>query len=155
MSKTPMSTKTVDNEKRTGWFDDLITTLRVHEIQLDTNTLDPKLKKLYEVMIDNNQDELFRMTKESAQQFFVKKIIVEYLNFLGENIPKKLAFNFNDSEVLVWAEISDNDHKLESQLNLAEAKINAKFHPYGYDMESMIVESGDGLSIPNHYKVFK
>lgn len=155
MSKNPMSTAAVDNEKRSAWFDDLITTLRVHEVQLDTNTIDPKLKKLYDLMIDQNLDELYRMNKSSAQQFFVKKIILEYLRLLGDNTPKKLAFNFNDSEVLVWAEISDNDHKLESELNLAEAKINAIFHPYGFDMESMIVESGDGLSIPNHYKVFK
>lgn len=150
-----MSTAVVGNHKRAAWFDDLISTLRAHELQLDTNTMDANMKKLYELLIDQNQDELFRMNKESAQKFFVKKIILEYLKMIGENTPNKLAFNFNDSEVLVWAEIADNDHDLESQLNLAEAKINAKFHPFGYDMESMIVESGDQLSIPNHYQVFK
>ena len=150
-----METTEVHNEKRAAWFEELIATLRVHEMELDTDTMRPELKKLYDVMISRNFDEMFRLNKAAAQEFFVKKIIFEYLRILGENLPTKLAFDFNDAEVLVWAEIEDGDQSKERLLTLAEAKINAKFHPYGFDMESMIVEKGDKLPVPNHYKTFK
>ena len=155
MIQNTMASTVVQNEKRTLWFDNLISTLRLHEIQLDTETANPQLRKLYDVMISENFDEMFRLNKAAAQEFFVKKIIVEYLQLLGDKLPTKLAFDFNDSEVLVWAEIEDNQEILERSLTLAEAKINAKFHPYGFDMESMIVEKGDGLPVPNHYKIYK
>ncbi len=150
-----MSSSVIHDDKRAVWFDELISTLRVHEVQLDTDTISPDLKKYYDVLISRNFDEMFRLNKAGSQEFFVKKIIVEYLRILGENKPEKLAFDFNDSEVLVWAQIKDNDHKMESVLNTAEAKINAQFHTYGFDMESMIVENSDNLPIPNHYKTFK
>lgn len=150
-----MDSTAVQNKKRTAWFDDLISTLRVHEIQLDTETAHPEIKKLYDVIISENFDEMFRLNKVAAQEFFVKKIIVEYLRLLGDTLPTKLAFDYNDSEVLVWAEIMNKQEDLERKLTLAEAKINAKFHPYGFDMESMIVEKSDGLRVPNHYKIYK
>lgn len=143
------------DKQRAAWFDELIATLRLHEVQLDTGTMPEAIKNLYTVLMSGNMDEMFRLNKVAAQEFFVKNIIIEYLRLLGENLPKKLAFDFNDSEVLVWAEIADNDHAMDKLLTQAEAKINAKFHPYGFDMESMIVESGDKLSVPNHYKTFK
>lgn len=146
---------TVVHTERAVWFDELISTLRVHELQLDTQTIHPDLKKFYDVVISKNFDEMFRLNKAAAQEFFVKKIVVEYLRILGDNLPNKLAFDFNDSEVLVWAEIERDDQKMESLLTQAEAKISALFHPYGFDMESMIVENSDGLPVPNHYKIYK
>ena len=65
-----------------------------------------------------------------------------------------MAFDYNDSEVLVWAQVNENDEQLEKQLYLAEAKINAKYHQYGFDMTSMIIESCDNVPIPNHYKPY-
>ena len=94
-------------------------------------------------------------TNLNLREYFVKKVVVEYLELLGDHLPNRLAFDFNDSEVLVWAEIQNNQEELEKALTLAEAKINAKFHPYGFDMESMIVEENDGLKVPNHYKIYK
>ena len=57
--------------------------------------------------------------------------------------------------VLVWAEINDDDEQMEDKLILSEAKINAKYHLYGFDMESTIVETSDKLPVPNHYRSLK
>jgi len=137
------------------WFDELIATLRTHELQLETDTASPEMKNMYAIFMGNNLDEMFKVNKSTTQQYFVQKIVVEYLKQLDQTLPLKLAFNFNDSEVLVWAEIEDNDEKQEKALANAEAKINATFHPYGFDMESLIVEKSDNLPVPNHYKIFK
>ena len=33
--------------------------------------------------------------------------------------------------------------------------INSKYHKFGFDMETTIVESGDHLPVPNHYTLYK
>jgi hypothetical protein len=38
---------------------------------------------------------------------------------------------------------------------MAEADVNAKYHKFGYDLTSTILESNDNLSIPGHYAIFK
>jgi len=141
--------------ERAEWFDNLTATLRTHELALETNTASPEVVNLYKNLMANNLDELLKTNKAITQQHFVSKIIVEFLKYLEGTLPGKLAFDFNDSEVLVWAEIDDNNIKQENLLSRAESKINAQFHAYGFDMETMIVERGDNLPIPNHYKVFK
>ena len=52
--------------------------------------------------------------------------------------PIKLAFDYSDSKVLVWAEI-DNE-SFEDQLILSQAKINAKFSSEGFCISTTIVE---------------
>jgi hypothetical protein len=141
--------------ENSAWFDNLIATLRQHELQLETGTAPDEMINAYKVLMGNNQDEICKLNKQSAQMHFVSRIIYDYLKQLDKNVPIKLAFDFNDSEVLVWAEVGDDDDQLEKALMRAESKINAKFHPYGFDMETMIVETADKLPIPNHYKVFK
>jgi hypothetical protein len=82
---------------------------------------------------------------------FVSKIIVDYVRLLGTKIPRKIAFDFNDSSVLVWAEIANDDEAQEREIILAEAKINAKYHDAGFTVDTTVVEERDGLSVPNHF----
>ncbi len=56
---------------------------------------------------------------------------------------------------MVWAEVEDNNQAQEKALARAESKVNALYHPYGFDMETMIVEKGDNVPVPNHYKIYK
>ena len=137
------------------WFDNLIATLRGHQIQLETDTAEGELKAFYETIFGGNADELAHMGKTGALKHFVPRIIFDYLKLTGEHQPLKLAFDHNDSEVLVWAEITANNEALEKALLRIEATINAKYHQYGFDMETTIVEAGDGLEVPNHYTVYK
>lgn len=137
------------------WFDNFIATLRTHQVQLETQTADTELKKFYEAILGGNVDELAHLGKTAAQKYFIPRIVVDYIKLIASNKPLKLAFDFNDSEVLVWAEIKDGEEKLEKALLKAEAHINSKYHSYGFDMESTIVESSDNLNVPNHYTLYK
>lgn len=136
------------------WFDQLVATLRTHQIQLETETASPELREFYTVVLSGNDDEMGRLNKIAAQKHFVGKIVFDYIKLLGKRQPRKLAFDFNDSEVLVWAEINDDDAEMERFLIMTEAKINAKYHDFGFDMTTMLVEACDNLSVPNHYQVF-
>src|SRR5699024_9479650 len=138
-----------------NWFDDFVATLRSHQIQLETETASKELREFYNPLFSGNPDQIISMNKEMIQKYYVEKIIVDYLHSIQNCFPSKLAFDFNDSEVLVWAEIDGDIEKMERNLILIEAKINSKYHSQGFDMSTIIVESSDKLPIPNHYKIFK
>jgi hypothetical protein len=138
-----------------AWFDNLISELRSNQLQLETDTANAEMKKFFETIFSGNADELAHLGKTSAQKHFIPRIIVDYLKLISSHQPLKLAFDYNDSEVLVWAEIPDNNENLEKDLLKAEALINAKYHNFGFDMETTIVDAGDSLHIPNHYTVYK
>lgn len=138
-----------------SWFDEFIAAVRTHQLQLETDTATDELKSIYNVLFSGNEIDLASLNKISANQFFVKNMVFEYLKLLHNNIPLKLAFDMDDSEVLIWAEIQNNDETMENFLLMAEAEVNAKYHKFGYDLTSTIVESNDNLSIPGHYAIFK
>ena len=144
------------NDTQTSvWFDDFVATLRSHEVQLQTGVASSELQNFYETVFSGNADQIVHLGKNMAQKHFVARIIVDFMQNIKGLEPLKLAFNFNDSEVLVWAEVKDNDEFTERALLVAEAKVNAKYHPFGFDMETTIVEKQDGLAVPNHYKTYK
>lgn len=138
-----------------AWFEDTVTQLRTHQLMLETNTAPQHLQQAYNILINGNEHQISYQSKIMAQMHFVKSILVDYLKEVSFNDTLKLAVNFNDSEVLVWAEIKDDDYAIEENLLVAEAKINAKYHDFGFDMETTIVEESDRLPIPNHYQLLK
>lgn len=138
-----------------AWFDDFISMLRSHQLQLETSTASSELKSFYEKLFGGNPLEIAKSNKLAIQQYFVRRIVFDYLMEIKGFEPLKLAFDFNDSEVMVWAEIQDNDAQAEKKLIKAEASINANYHQYGFDMETTIVEQADNQAIPNHYRLFK
>ena len=138
-----------------NWFDEFIATIRTHQLQLETNTADNELQNFYKAVFSGNSNQLAKLSKDTANQHFVKALVLEYLQEIQQSMPNKLAFDMNDNEVLVWAEIGDNNEELEDRLILAEAKVNAKYHQFGYDITSMLIEVSDRLSIPGHYVEFK
>jgi hypothetical protein len=149
--------ETLDFPKQTietDWFDNFVFMLRTHEVQLETYTASNEMRKMYDVFFSGNTDNMASMSKNNAQRHFVSKMLVDYVGFISKKSPLKLAFDFNDSNVLVWAEISDDDDLMERSLIMAEAKINAKYHEFGFDMTTTLVETRDYLSIPNHYQIF-
>lgn len=138
-----------------AWFDNFIATLRTHQVQMETDTANSEQKKFYETIFAGNADEVAHLGKRGAQQHFVSRIIVDYVKIIADAKPLKLAFDYDDSEVLVWAEVKNGDLELEKKLLKAEAIINSKYHWFGFDMETTIVETGDHLPVPNHYKLYK
>ena len=136
------------------WFDELVATLRTHQLMIETQTVNEDTKKLYDILMGGNALDVALLSRNLSQRQIIGSILWDYLKTIKGNKPQKLAFDYNDSEVLVWAQIDENDEQLEKQLYLAEALVNAKYHQYGFDMTSMIVENCDNVTIPNHYKPF-
>lgn len=136
---------------RAAWFDEFIASIKTHELMLETNVASPELTKMYATFMGGDQKEMAALSKINADKYFIKSIVFEYIKSIPEFLPKKLAFDLDDSEVLVWAEIKDDDEDTENGLLIVEAKINSVYHEFGYDVTTTIVEERDCLAVPSHY----
>ncbi|MFZ6010345.1 MAG: hypothetical protein ACOYXT_08340 [Bacteroidota bacterium] len=88
-----------------------------------------------------------------ASQSLIEKLVKVFIAELGsaQSIPEKLAFALTPSTIRVWAEIKDDDEKIEDAILLAEAKVNAYARQFDFALDTMIVEKSDSLPIPSHY----
>lgn len=146
--------KSILQEDKSDWFDDVVANLRSIELQLETNTADTETRNLFGHLISGDMEELLIQNTKVARKFFIEKMLVDYLKRLGSKKPQKLAFDLEGNEILVWAQVSGNDESEEDNLLMVEAKINSVFHDKGYNLTTTIVEETDSLSIPNQYFTF-
>lgn len=147
-------------ENISPWFDELISkvvgTLRTDEITLSTNTASDQKKELYKGLMHGDFSSMFQQNREGSTRFFITNLVLDFMAYLkeSEKRPLKLALDFTDAKVLVWAEIQDNDELTEDELLIIEAKVNAKYSKHGFHVSSTIVESSDKIEVPSHYRPF-
>jgi hypothetical protein len=134
------------------WFSNFMDMVSTYKAMYKDKTMPKDLASLYNTLMVGTQNEVAFQSKNLTQAHFVPTIISKYLELIESNFPQQLAFAHNDNEILVWAELKDDDWTTESALILAAAKVNAEFHKFGYDITTTFVEECDNLSIPNHYK---
>jgi hypothetical protein len=137
---------------RDAWFDEFIATIKTDQLLLDTDIANKEIRDVYGMLMRGNQDELALSNKISSHKYFVQNLILDYLKLtILEQLDVRLAFDFDNAEILVWANINDNDTATENRLLMIEAEVNAKYHNKGYDLTTTIVENRDKLAIPSHY----
>jgi hypothetical protein len=136
------------------WFNTLVAQLQSDQLQLESNIASPEKKDLYSTLMTGKDEEFAELMREKSTIYFIEKIIVDYLTELKTRScePLKLALELSNSQVLVWAEIKDDDEKTEKDLILAEAKVNVKYDKFGFYVSSTIIEESDQLNIPAQYK---
>jgi hypothetical protein len=137
------------------WFDGLIAQIRKDQLLLETNCAPKSKEDFYKNVIFGSSLELAGTSRKQSSQVFITHIVMEYIDELNarERKPLKLAINFSDASVLVWAVIKDDDEQTENALILSEAVINARYFKYGFHISSTILEESDNYPIPSHYQV--
>jgi len=139
------------------WFEQFISHVSVDKMMMETNTAPVFVDKFYTDIINKDFDATNTFLRVQSTGYFIAKIVNCYLKELHTHklFPQKLAFDFSDAKILVWAQIPNESEKHEDALILAEAEANAKYADNGFYISSTIVEEGDKLPIPPHYKEIK
>lgn len=137
-----------------NWFDEMVAHLRYDEQLFHNDIMDDDKKEFYNVMMDGNVEAMSSIVRNQSSTYFITRLIKDYFKELisSKKTPKRIAVELSDSKVLVWAEIYSNDEEMENALILSQAKINAQYSKFGFNISSTIVEDCDNLQIPNHYK---
>lgn len=149
----PTTDKPARERVEQEWFERLIAQLHVDQLTVSTHTARPDQQTFYESIIHGDGNRAMAIQQQGVTKFFVTQILSLFISRIQPHLPRlaKVATALTDSEVLLWIETKADDELLEDQLTEIEAEINAKFHPYRYDVEMMIVESADRLPVPPHY----
>jgi len=157
MQPTKNTKQDVSDETIKNWFDRLISQISVDKIMMETDTAPSDVKNFYNSAMLEDYSALSKTIRDTSTKYFVGTLVQYYINaFAGYKVkPQKLAFDFSDAKILVWAEILDDDEKTEEALILSEAKANAKYSDTGFYITSTIVEQSDNLDIPSHYHEVK
>lgn len=145
-----------EQDKVDSWFSAFIDHLKTDHLLLTTNVASEEKKKFYDAAMSGDEWFMASSVRKSSSIFFIKKLIYDYLTELKSygRTPLKLALGFSDSKILVWSEIKDDDEQTEDALLLAEAKINGKYRPHGFYVNSTIIEESDKVPVPPHYQTF-
>jgi hypothetical protein len=145
----------VQGENKTKWFNDLIDTIKSHQLMIESGVASKEIKSIYEPFINSDFDEIHKNARKMSSKYFIQKLVIEYINEVTERMqgsnPNKLALQLSDSQILVWSEIKDDDENAEDSLLLAEAKINAMFGDVGFHISSTILEESDNYPIPEQF----
>jgi hypothetical protein len=143
------------SSKTEQWFDDLVATLRSHQIQLETNTANNQVKSLYETLMASDHEELLKRNRVLALKYFVPKMLIELMRAFSpfKEHLQKLAVDFNSSELLLWIQLPDNYEKVEDQLLLASSRVSLNYKEYGFAINVDIVEEEDKVDVPQHYQI--
>jgi hypothetical protein len=154
IDKQPVNQSLFNSEQSGKWFDELIATIRTHQLVLETDLADQERKKFYELMMIGSEFEVAGMSHGITTTVLIKTMLVDYLKELNERgvKPVDIAFDNTNSGLLVWSVINDNDEDTENNLLLSAAKVNAKFNQYGFAISSTILEKSDEHPIPEHYQ---
>lgn len=144
---------TQDNSESHNWFEEMISSLRIDQLLMQTDTIGRDKSEMYKAMIEGNYDQIHDSARNLSSQYFIERLLSTYVKELhSRNVNLiRLALELMNSEVLVWAEIKDDDDETEKALILSAAKANSEFYKYGFHISSTIIEQSDNLDIPAQY----
>ena len=146
------------SENLDNWFAEFIAEI-VHSIKsdklmLETNTAPEQTKKVYDGLRNNDPLPIIHMARRESSKFFIGNLVTDFIRELNSNevSPVNIALSYSNSHVLVWIEINDDDDVMEDKILISEAKINALYHKYGYNLNATIIERSDKIPVPPHFK---
>jgi len=153
MSVAQQSTE-IPNEVINEWFNQFISSIKLDQMMMETDAVTAEKKEFYNNAITGNLPAIFSNMRIESSKFFIQQIINDYFRELQvyKAKPLKLAFDFSDAKILVWAEIDTDDESTEDALILSEAKANEKYSRNGFFISSTIVEKVDNFAVPSHYR---
>lgn len=151
----PLLTVPVEHSDiREEWFDQLIHHITTDKMLVKANLATTETQQFYDKIIFGDQLEVLGKMRSQTSKIFVTKLVLDYSALVRDTDvkPHKLLITHNDSEVLIWAEIANDDEPTEIGLFKIEAKVNAKYHQHGFTISTTIVEQSDNIPAPPHYK---
>ena len=150
---TPHAEQTTPTNERERWFDEIVASLRVDQLQLETGTAPADKRAHYDRLMSGDPEQILLSQQVAVTRHFVGQLLRRFVMLALPHLPRisAMAATANDAEVLMWIELREEDELLEDQLTMIEAEVNAEFHAKGYDLDLMIVEAEDDLPVPEHY----
>jgi hypothetical protein len=138
------------------WFETMIDQLRADRTAINCGIASKDKEEFYTNFVTKPIDEILNDNRKVVTMNYIEKALKLYSGKLKEynSKPLKVALNFADSKVYVFAIIDNNDENTEDSLLLSEAYVNSMFKEYGVHFTTTVLEMEDNYTIPDHYKTY-
>jgi len=153
-SHTNPATHSKEDSKVVDVIDTIMHHLDLDKTYFKIGIANEDQRKLYESFLPGNELQLLHGMRKQASAHLVFKALQGYFNQLSirHAKPSDLFIHNNDSRIVIWAIIKDNDEATENALIMAEAHVNTDFSQYGLCLSSIINEESDKIAIAPHFK---
>ncbi len=128
--------------------------LRVDSELMGNNIASPETHDLWTRLATQSQSEMMGMMGSKADEFFSGRAVYALIKEFGANRPNKLAFGIAGRNILVWAEVADDDIDAMRKIVRAIRKANATNSESDIELVPEIVEESEHFEVPPHFVVF-
>lgn len=91
------------------------------QVQIEAGVADTNKTEFYHNLMTGKEDEVFKKIRFEASQLLIEKVVRTFIAELAtrKSFPEKLAFALTPSTIMVWAEINDDDERVEDGVLLS------------------------------------
>lgn len=135
------------------WFNELVSQIRVDELNLAAGTAPAEVTNMYNAMFTGDVMAIHNIQSGIIARHFIKKMLAEFYKELlvrGAQ-PLELYVDYTSNMLLVWSIINDNDQDAEDAIYLSEAKLNSIYAQNGFSVDTIVFEKSDSIPVPNQY----
>ena len=151
---TSIANSTDFNNKIIDFIGTFMSHLNMDKMIFEEGVASSEKKELYNNFLPGNEFQLIQSMRANSSMFLIGKSMEEYFIQLKNRSAKPLSLGLSasDAKILVWAKIEDEDELTENALLMSEAAVNSAFSKHGIYFLTTVVEKGDHVEIPPHYK---
>lgn len=133
------------------WFDEMVATLRSHELQLETGLASKELAKFYETLRGGSELQLAQLAIEQGERVVVLNLILSVLNALSEFEIKEVWLNLSQKTLNVWVKTKGRSTEIKKAIILKIAEINASIIESDFFVDEYIVSDKEVITPPKNY----
>lgn len=137
------------------WFDEMVATLRSHELQLETGLASKELAKFYETLRGGSELQLAQLAIEQGERVVVLNLILSVLNALSEFEIKEVWLNLSQKTLNVWVKTDVKDRAVYRSIINAIAKVNAAIEEIDYFIDVFVIQNRTIAPPKNYFLVFE
>ncbi len=130
---------------------EVLHTLRIHDEEFKNNAAPKEVESFWNIVAERDQTKMFADMSERSESFFITKSIFKLMKEFGERLPKNLAFAPAGRNILVWAEVNDDDVDGMRQIVRAIARVNGSNDNSDIELIPEIVETSDRREVPEKF----
>lgn len=129
-------------------------TLKVHDEAFKNNAAPTDVAELWNKIANNDQSDLMSELSSRSDSFFITRSIFRLIKEFNGELPKNLAFAPAGRNILVWAEVADDDVDSMRRIVRAIAKANGANDNSDIELIPEIVEESEGRTVPEQFLVY-
>lgn len=146
-------TQNPKNLKVHEFLEDTIDSLVTHQLMAGEDVLPAELLNYYK-QLSSDEHSAFTAVRNLTTRVAHQKVLVSYINALGDKLPSRIGLCLSNDSIQVCAEIENDDDAITDFIR-AESETNLEAHEFGVSIKSIWIYKDEGIQMPDNYKLLE